>query len=80
MIDNIKIGQRIAMLRKEKGFTQEEIADELGVTGQAVSKWENGNALPDLLLLPQLAGMFEISIDRLLSPNDLYIFPSNMGL
>ena len=45
-------GQRIAFLRMEKGLTQEQMADLLGVTGQAVSKWEKGRALPDTALLP----------------------------
>ena len=52
MINNEKIGQRIATLRKARHITQERLAEMMTVTGQAVSKWENGNALPDISLLP----------------------------
>lgn len=62
-----KIGKRIALLRKENGYTQEQLAGILHVTGQAVSKWEMGNALPDTGLLPVLAGVLKTSIDRLLT-------------
>ncbi|HEY3426855.1 MAG TPA: DNA (cytosine-5-)-methyltransferase [Negativicutes bacterium] len=71
MINTTKIGQRVALLRKERGFTQEQMAIRLNVTAQAVSKWENGNALPDTALLPYLANVLEVSIDRLLTGRDL---------
>lgn len=61
------IGNRISQLRKEKGITQEEIADKLGVTPQAVSKWENDISYPDILLLPKIAKMFDVTVDELLS-------------
>ncbi len=67
MINNKKIGKRIALLRKENGYTQEELAEILHITGQAVSKWEKGNALPDTSLLPALARILKTSIDRLLT-------------
>ena len=51
---NETIGKRIAELRKSKGFTQEDLADRLNVSGQAVSKWENDQTCPDIGLLPQL--------------------------
>ncbi len=70
MLNGGDIGQRIALLRKEKGYTQEELAGLLHVTGQAVSKWENGNAIPDTILLPVLARIMETSIDRLLTGKD----------
>lgn len=60
-------GKRIALLRKENGYTQEQLAEILHVTGQAVSKWEKGNALPDTSFLPLLAGVLKTSIDRLLT-------------
>jgi len=60
-------GQRIAWLRKKKGYTQAELASRLQVSSQAISKWETGNALPDTCLLPGLAEALGTSIDRLLT-------------
>ncbi len=62
----IKIGEQIAFLRKQKGFTQEELAKALGVTNQAVSKWESDICCPDIQLLPTIAEMFDASVDELL--------------
>ena len=70
MLNDNEIGQRIALLRKEKEYTQEQISVLLNVTPQAVSKWENGNALPDTALLPLLAKVLEVSIDKLLIGSD----------
>lgn len=61
------LGQRIFNLRKQKGITQEAMAEQLGVSPQAVSKWENDIACPDIMLLPSLAHMLGISVDELLS-------------
>jgi len=52
--------------RMEKGFTQEKLADYLGVSAQAVSRWENGSSYPDVSLLPGLAILLEVSVDSLL--------------
>ena len=52
--------------RREKGVTQEELAAHVGVSKQSVSKWENGNSYPDIVLLPQLASYFNISVDELI--------------
>jgi tellurite methyltransferase len=71
MLNDNEIGQRIALLRKERGYTQEQISLNLNVTSQAVSKWEKGNALPDILLLPLLAKMLGVSIDHLLTGGNL---------
>jgi len=71
MLDNNKVGQRIASLRKERGYTQEQLAEILHVTGQAVSKWEKGHSLPDTSLLPVLAEILKTSIDRLLTGQDI---------
>lgn len=62
----IKINEQIVFLRKQKGFTQEELANALGVTNQAVSKWESAQCCPDIQLLPTIAEMFDVSIDELL--------------
>lgn len=59
------LGNKIAELRKEKGMTQEALANELGVSNQAVSKWEANQSCPDIQLLPQIADFFDITIDSL---------------
>ena len=64
---NETVGKRIALLRKEKGITQEGLAEMLGVSGQAVSKWENDQTCPDISLLPQLAKILGVTVDELLS-------------
>jgi len=59
------LSERILSLRKEKGLTQEALAQQLGVSFQAVSKWENEQSCPDIALLPLLADIFEVTIDSL---------------
>lgn len=61
------IGNRIQKFRKEKGLTQEELAAKLGLSSQAVSKWENDASCPDISLLPQLCDLLGITADELLS-------------
>lgn len=61
------IGTKIAFYRKTKGVTQEELAEKLGVSAQAVSKWENDIACPDIQLLAPLSKIFGTTIDELLS-------------
>ena len=61
----MNIGTNIYKLRKEKKFTQAQLAEKLGVSEQAVSKWENGMCAPDVSLFPVLAEFFGVSIDRL---------------
>ena len=65
-MNTIKINEQIAFLRKQKGLTQEDLANALGVTNQAVSKWESAQCCPDILLLPDLAKIFDVSVDELL--------------
>jgi len=60
------IHQKIAHYRKQKELTQEQLGTMLGVSGQAVSKWEKGESMPDILLLPQICQIFGISADTLL--------------
>lgn len=60
------LGENIAALRKNRGFTQEELAKRLGVSPQAVSKWENGTACPDIALLPEIADIFSVTVDDLM--------------
>ena len=65
-MDSKKVAQQIMTLRKEKGLTQSELGDRVGVSFQAVSKWERGETLPDVAVLPDLAKVFETSIDNIL--------------
>lgn len=60
------LNEQIALLRKEKGMTQEELAAVLGVSGQAVSKWESGVCCPDIGLLPGVADVFGVTLDTLM--------------
>ena len=64
---NETMGNRIAKYRKAKGMTQEELANAMGVSSQAVSKWENDASCPDISLLPQLSKVLGISTDELLT-------------
>ena len=59
------IGKNIADLRKSNGMTQEQLAETLGVSSQTVSKWENEVTMPDIMLLPVIAGCFDITVDEL---------------
>lgn len=63
----MNIGSVIKKYRKEAGYTQEEMANRLGVTTPAVNKWENGNSKPDIELLSPIARLLHISLDTLLS-------------
>ncbi|MDR0948352.1 MAG: helix-turn-helix domain-containing protein, partial [Lachnospiraceae bacterium] len=73
MIDNYKIGNQLSLLRREKGLTGEKFAEALGVSPQAVSKWENGKNLPETALLPTISKLLGASIDSILMPQDLLI-------
>ena len=67
---NESLGRRIARLRLEHGMTQEHLAGELGVTAQAVSKWENDLSAPDIMLLPTLAHTLDVTVDELLGSKE----------
>ncbi|HBN86141.1 MAG TPA: hypothetical protein DDZ89_20135 [Clostridiales bacterium] len=62
----LKINEQISFLRKQKGMTQEGLAQALGVSNQAVSKWESAQCCPDIGLLPDIAKLFDVSIDELM--------------
>lgn len=62
----LNIGKCIARKRKEKGITQERLADYIGVSKASVSKWETGQSYPDIVFLPKLAAFFNITIDELI--------------
>ncbi|MBE5864570.1 MAG: helix-turn-helix domain-containing protein [Lachnospiraceae bacterium] len=62
------IADNVKRLREARRMTQEQLANELGVTFQAVSKWENGVTMPDVMMMPQIAQVFGITIDELYKP------------
>ena len=66
-MDQEKIGRFIAQCRKAQGFTQAALAEKLGITDRAVSKWETGRSLPDASLMLALCGLLEINVNELLS-------------
>lgn len=68
---NLNIGGNLRRLRRERDLTQEELAEVLNVSFQAVSKWERGDSYPDITLLPGIASFFGVSIDDLLGMNEL---------
>ncbi|MEG1743078.1 MAG: helix-turn-helix transcriptional regulator [Clostridia bacterium] len=75
---SITLGKKIFELRKQKGITQDEMSEKLGVSPQAVSKWENDISCPDIMLLPMIAEMFHVTIDELLgneSKNKVCVLP-----
>lgn len=62
---NFALNERIATLRRQANLTQEQLAERLGISAQAVSKWETGQTCPDVATLPDLAGIFGVSMDDL---------------
>ena len=66
----MEIGNQIKALRQRKGVTQEALAEHLGITAQAVSKWERSTATPDIALLPSLSAFFGVTIDELFALSD----------
>ena len=65
-MDVKKTGKFICALRKEKNLTQAALAEMLGISNRTVSKWENGDGMPDIALLPEVAGVFDVTVDELL--------------
>lgn len=63
---NVEIAQRLAELRRERGFSQEGLAEQLGLSRQAVSKWERAESAPDMGNLIALADLYEVTLDELL--------------
>ena len=63
---NTSMGEIISTLRKEKGMTQKDIADKLGITDKAVSKWERDVAFPDTATIPKLAEILGVSVEELM--------------
>jgi len=74
------IGRRINEYRRQRNITQEQLAETMGVTSQAVSKWENDISCPDISVLPQLADYFGVSLDLLVrgeNPNGVQLLAEN---
>lgn len=65
-MDQVKIGAFLKDLRKEKGITQEQLAEELGVSGRTISRWETGSNMPDISLLVEIAEFFDVSIPEII--------------
>ncbi|WP_424767468.1 helix-turn-helix domain-containing protein [Paenibacillus sp. sgz302251] len=61
-----QLARNISRYRKERGFTQEELAQRLGLSFQAISKWENAQTMPDISLLPEISKILRVSIDKLI--------------
>lgn len=72
-MDQIKTGKFIATLRKEKDLTQEQLGEKLGVTNKTISRWENGNYMPDIEMLSILSKEFDVSINELISGERLLL-------
>lgn len=82
MLDTCKVGSYISKLRKERDWTQMEMADKLNVSHQAVSKWERGDSLPDIGTLMTIGQTFGVSIDELMnggSDEDSSLYIKNFG-
>ena len=67
----LKISENLRNLRKERGNTQDDLANHLGISVQAVSKWERGDGFPDITLLPYIASYYEVTVDDILGCNSL---------
>ncbi len=72
MIDREQIGIRIAALRKKAGWSQQTLAEKLGVSPQAVSKWESGKNLPDIDVFRELAWLFHMTMDSIVEGDLLF--------
>ena len=61
-----KIGEFLKHLRKDKGLTQEQLAEEFGVSSRSVSRWENGNTMPDISIIIELADFYDVDIREII--------------
>jgi transcriptional regulator with XRE-family HTH domain len=70
-IDTIKISDYLKRTRQSKSMTQQNVADRLGITPQAVSKWERYESMPDITLLPEIAGIYGITVEDILMAGEM---------
>lgn len=66
-MDQVKIGSFLKELRKEKGLTQDQLADKFNVSNRTISRWENGNNMPDLDILIEIADFYEVDLREILN-------------
>ncbi len=66
-MDQVKTGRFLKEMRKKKGLTQEQLAEKLGVSNRSVSRWENGKNMPDFDLIIELANLYDVGIEEILS-------------
>ncbi len=71
-MDQVKIGAFLKALRKEKNMTQEQLAEQFGVAGRTVSRWETGNNMPDLSILIELADFYDVDIREIIDGERKY--------
>ena len=67
----LMIGDKLKKLRRNRDLTQEEVAAHIGISYQAISKWERGDGYPDITMLPTLANYFEVSVDELIGMDEI---------
>ncbi|MCI9077491.1 MAG: helix-turn-helix domain-containing protein [Lachnospiraceae bacterium] len=81
-MDMQKTGKHIIKLRKGKGWTQQQLAEQLGVSPQAVSKWECGETVPDIGILEKISVIFRVTIDSIVKAQDLggFVFEFGVGI
>lgn len=65
-MDQVKIGGFLRILRKEKGLTQEQLAEKFNVAGRTISRWETGSNMPDLSILVELADFYDVDIREIM--------------
>ncbi len=78
-MEKIEIGANIKALREKFGLSQEELADKLWVSAQAVSKWENDDSIPSIENLVRISGLFKVSIDALVKGVGAYLVTDNVS-
>lgn len=66
----MELKDKLQLLRKQNGYSQEQLADKLGIARQTLSKWENGQAVPELSNLISLSNLYGITIDRIVKEDD----------
>lgn len=79
-MDPVKVGSAIKTLRTEAGYTQHQLADMMGVTDQAVSKWERGLSVPDVSIVTKLSVLLNVDVDNLLEGNITYLEKTWQGI